>query len=69
MVKKNSEVIKGLGAKYGSTVRKRYSSVMMKLKAKRQCIKCGSWSFKRLATGIWQCKKCGLKVTGDSYTL
>jgi len=67
LVKKR--VLKGLGAKYGSTIRKRYSNIYFKLKAKRQCNNCGSWSLKRLASGIWQCSSCGLKVAGDAYTL
>lgn len=61
--------LKGLGPKYGSSLRKRYSRVWRVLKAKRQCPKCGSFRFKRVAVGIWECGKCGYKVAGGAYNV
>lgn len=64
---KQKESIKGLGAKYGSTLRKRYTRVYLTLKAKRKCPSCSSSRFKRAAAGIWKCGKCGYEVAGGAY--
>ncbi len=66
MVKKGAS-LKGLGAKYGSTLRKRYTRAYKLLKAKRYCPSCGSPRFRRLVIGIWYCPKCGLKMAGGAY--
>jgi len=60
--------IKGLGPKYGATLRKRYSTVWKTLKSERMCPKCGSKRFTRVATGIWECQRCGYKVAGGAYS-
>ena len=66
---KKEKVLKGLGPKYGASLRKRYSKAWFMLKAKRQCPKCGSFRFRRVAIGIWECQKCGYKVAGGAYTV
>jgi large subunit ribosomal protein L37Ae len=65
MAKKKS--LKGLGARYGIKLRKQYSQVHFLLKSKRSCPSCGSKKFGRKAVGIWECKKCGFKITGTAY--
>ncbi|MHA1505913.1 MAG: 50S ribosomal protein L37ae [Candidatus Asgardarchaeia archaeon] len=55
------------GAKYGSTVRKRVKAIEVKLRAKHVCPRCRSPSVKRVAVGIWVCRKCNLKFTGGAY--
>lgn len=59
--------LKGLRAKFGATVRKRYTRVQKLSKLKRTCPSCGSRSLKREAVGIWICEKCGYKVAGGAY--
>lgn len=66
MVKKK-ENLKGLGAKYGSTLRKRYTRVYVMLKSKRECPSCSSLRFRRVASGIWRCGKCGYTQAGGAY--
>jgi len=66
MAKKRSS-LKGLGARYGIKLRKKYSKVHFLLKEKRKCPECGSLKFGRQAVGIWQCKKCGFKIAGTAY--
>ena len=61
--------LKGLGSKYGATVRKRYTRVYTTLKARRRCPSCGSIRFKRKAAGIWSCDKCGYTITGGAYDI
>jgi len=59
--------LKGLGARYGIKIRKKYSVVHRVLKAKRKCPECGSIQFGRQVVGIWACKKCGFKIAGHAY--
>lgn len=59
--------LKGLGVKYGATVRKRYGMIYRLLKKKRKCPKCGSIKFDRKALGIWYCPKCNYKVAAGAY--
>jgi len=44
MAKKRTS-LKGLGARYGIKLRKRYSIVHNTMKAKRKCPECGSFQF------------------------
>lgn len=66
-MRKKRAPLKGLGPKYGSTLRKRYTRAFKLLKAKRTCPSCGSPRFRRAAIGIWVCPKCGLKIAGGAY--
>jgi large subunit ribosomal protein L37Ae len=61
------ESLKGLGAKYGATLRRRYSKIFFILKKRRTCPMCGSTRFKREAIGIWKCNKCNYKIAGGAY--
>lgn len=61
------KVLRGLGPKYGATVRKRYSAAWFTLKAERRCPKCGHMTLRRTANGIWECDRCGYKVAGGAY--
>ena len=68
MAKKRTS-LKGLGARYGIKIRKSYSLVHRKTKAKRKCPECGSLQFGRQVIGIWACKKCGFKIAGTAYDI
>ena len=68
MAKKRTS-LKGLGARYGIKIRKSYSLVHRKMKAKRKCPECGSLQFGRQVIGIWACKKCGFKIAGLAYDI
>jgi len=59
---------RGLGARYGATVRKRQVAVLTELKKTHKCPQCGSMSVQRESVGVWKCKKCGLTFTGGAYT-
>ena len=67
--KRGPTTIKGLGVKFGATVRKRYGMVYRTLKQKRRCPLCGSLGFDRIAPGIWHCPKCNYKVAGGAYDI
>lgn len=59
---------RGLGARYGATVRKRYIEVVSELKKAHKCPQCGSESVRRESVGLWRCRKCGFTFTGGAYT-
>lgn len=59
---------RGLGARYGSTVRKRYARVISELKKVHKCPQCGSERVRRQSVGVWKCRKCGFTFTGGAYT-
>ena len=66
---KKKGYLKGLGARYGIKLRKKYSVVHNVLKSKRKCPECGSLQFGRQVVGIWGCKKCGFKIAGYAYDI
>jgi len=59
---------RGLGTRYGTTVRKRYVKVVTELKKPHRCPQCGFVRVKRESVGVWKCKKCGYTFTGGAYT-
>ena len=58
---------RGLGVRYGSTVRKRYAKVTAGLKKRHRCPQCSFVKVKRESVGVWKCKKCGYTFTGGAY--
>ncbi len=66
---RGSQSVKGLGAKYGGTLRKRYARIYRTLKAARECPSCASMKLRRQASGIWKCNSCGYVVAGGAYDL
>jgi large subunit ribosomal protein L37Ae len=59
---------RGLGPRYGATVRKRYVKVITELRKPHRCPQCGFARVKRESVGVWKCKKCGFTFTGGAYT-
>ncbi len=59
---------RGLGVRYGATVRKRYVKVITELKKEHKCPQCGFTRVRRESVGVWKCKKCGFTFTGGAYT-
>ncbi len=59
---------RGLGPRYGSTVRKRYIKVIQELRRPHTCPQCGLPRVKRESVGVWKCSKCGFTFTGGAYT-
>jgi len=60
---------KRFGARYGLKVRKRLEKVEILTKSTKICPYCGHAAVKKLAIGIFICKKCGRKFTGKAYTV
>ncbi len=55
------------GARYGLKPKSRVLAVEKVQKAPQQCPYCSRPTAKRIAPGIWQCKKCSSKFTGKAY--
>ncbi len=56
------------GPRYGRKIRQRVLDVEVKQKAKHTCPYCKKFgSVKRIAAGIFKCKKCKKEFTGKAY--
>lgn len=62
-----SKSIKGFGARYGRKIRNKLKTILDQRQAKHVCPRCRSTRIKRIAAGIWACKKCEVKFTGRAY--
>ena len=58
---------RGLGVRYGSTVRKRYMRATAGLKKKHRCPQCSFVRVKRVSVGVWKCRKCDYTFAGGAY--
>jgi large subunit ribosomal protein L37Ae len=58
---------RGFGARYGSTVRKRYIDILVKMRKPHPCPQCGFRRVKRQSVGVWRCRKCGFTFAGGAY--
>jgi large subunit ribosomal protein L37Ae len=56
------------GTRYGATIRKRVKKVEQDLKKPHICPSCDSLKVRRTSIGIWECKFCGFKFTGGSWS-
>jgi len=58
---------RGLGVRYGVTVRKRYSGIITEMRERSVCPQCGLRTVRREMVGVWVCRKCGFKFAGGAY--
>ena len=52
----------------GRLIRLRLRSIRESTSAKHKCPRCEKKAVKRRATGIWECKSCGLIFAGGAYS-
>lgn len=57
------------GARYGRKIRQRITDTENKQRKKQKCPYCTKLGVKRMAAGIWYCKKCKTKFAADAYSL
>jgi large subunit ribosomal protein L37Ae len=55
------------GPRYGSTIRKRVAEIESEQKAYHKCPNCETRTLRRVAAGIWECKKCKMKYAGGAW--
>lgn len=61
--------IKRFGPRYGRKVKEKLAKIEEEQHKLHKCPYCGQAKVKRLALGIWFCKKCKSKFTGKAYSI
>jgi len=67
MVKKNRKTTGRFGTRYGASLKEKVAQLEKKAKAKYECPRCFKEKVERVSSGIWHCKKCGVKFAGRAY--
>ncbi|MFH2028244.1 MAG: 50S ribosomal protein L37ae [Nanoarchaeota archaeon] len=65
----NTGTTKRFGARYGRKTKKRFGIVEAEQRKLHKCPYCNAVKVKRVALGIWNCRKCGVKFTGRAYSI
>ena len=61
--------VKRFGARYGRKPKIRFSKIETEQRKLHKCPYCSKIAVKRVAVGIWKCKKCDAKFTGKAYSV
>lgn len=56
-------------ARYGVGVRKRLKKIEQMRAQKYKCPQCRKLAMKRLYSGVWVCKRCGLEIADNAYSM
>ena len=59
--------VKRFGARYGRKTKLKFSKVEAEQRKLHKCPYCSAIAVKRVAVGIWNCRKCNSKFTGKAY--
>ena len=61
--------VKRFGARYGRKLKVKFSKIETEQRKLHKCPYCNKVAVKRIAVGIWNCKKCKAKFTGKAYSV
>jgi large subunit ribosomal protein L37Ae len=61
--------VKRFGARYGRKPKLKFSKIEAEQRKFHKCPYCNKISVKRVAVGIWHCRKCNAKFTGKAYSV
>ena len=61
--------VKRYGARYGRKLKLKLSKIETEQRRLHKCPYCAKIAVKRVAMGIWHCKKCDAKFTGKAYSV
>ena len=61
--------VKRFGARYGRKLKLTFSKIETEQRRLHKCPYCNKVAVKRVALGIWQCRKCDVKFTGKAYSV
>ena len=68
-IEKKLGSVKRFGARYGRKIKEKLANVEAEYRKLQKCPYCNHTKVKRLAAGIWYCKKCNAKFTGKAYSI
>ena len=60
---------KRFGARYGTKPKQEFAKIEKEQRKRHKCPYCNNVAVKRIAMGIWHCRKCDAKFTGKAYTV
>ncbi len=60
-------VVGKLGPRYGVRIRRRVQEVETLQKQRHSCPRCLAKSVKRVSSGVWRCRRCGLTFAGGAF--
>ena len=60
---------KRFGSRYGTKPKYKFAKIEKEQRKKHQCPYCNKIAVKRIAVGIWHCRKCNVKFTGKAYSV
>ena len=60
---------KRFGARYGRKPKYEFAKIEKEQRKRHKCPYCNNVAVKRIAMGIWHCRKCDAKFTGKAYTV
>ena len=60
---------KRFGPRYGRKLKERFGKLEELQRKKHICPYCKAQKVKRVALGIWNCRKCDAQFTGKAYTI
>ena len=61
--------VKRFGARYGRKLKIKFSKIEAEQRKLHKCPYCNKTAVKRVAVGIWNCRKCNAKFTGKAYSI
>ena len=61
--------VKRFGARYGRKPKIKFSKIETEQRKLHKCPYCNKIAVKRIAVGIWNCRKCKAKFTGKAYSV
>ncbi len=61
--------VRRFGARYGRRLKERFGKIEIEQRKKQKCPYCSALKVKRIAVGIWECRKCKAKFSGKAYSV
>lgn len=61
--------VKRFGARYGRKPKLKFSKIETEQRKLHKCPYCSRVAVKRVAVGIWHCRKCKAKFAGKAYSI
>ncbi|HLC96882.1 MAG TPA: 50S ribosomal protein L37ae [Candidatus Nanoarchaeia archaeon] len=66
---RNISSTKRFGPRYGRKTKQRFGVIEAEQRKLHKCPYCNCVKVKRVAMGIWKCRKCGAKFAGKAYSV